>query len=167
MGRLQPTLEYVEQICGSLSEITKRSGYGMLSYLLNIAQLEAQQQLGTRRVLQSVDSPDINVGLWEWDLAAKLCHVDRTTAALFELTDEECLEGVSETRCLLQIRQDDLPGVQQALSNGKRTGGEFQFGFRVRKTSGVIHWIQAHGSVTRDQNGRARRIVGANIDISP
>lgn len=166
MGKLQSTLEYIEQICGSLSYMSKRTGYDTISYLLEMAQLEAQQQQGIKKLSGGVKETGFDIGVWDWDLSQDLCHVDKTTARLFELSDDERSAGVPASRFWSVMHPDDVPGVKQVLEEVRRSGGERRFEFRVVKGDETVHWIQTYCTVTRDHEGRAYRIAGANLDMT-
>lgn len=67
------------------------------------------------------------------------------------------------------VHPDDWPATYQALHDATHSPDNipFSFEYRLRAKSGDWHWLQGRGRITeRDQQGRVRRVVGVNNDIT-
>src|SRR5262249_20898927 len=104
------------------------------------------------------------VGTWEWD-------VETGTAVWSEMTWD-----------LLGLRRGDGPATlerfvefihpddrERALSNALQViekGEHYADEFRIVRSSGEILWLSSIGRVIRSADGRAKRMIGVNIDIT-
>jgi PAS domain S-box-containing protein len=104
----------------------------------------------------------IGVTVYQWDLArGKIVHGRGIVALVGE-------PGAADPAWWLdRVHPDDLPrlsAAREAALTGDAT--DFRVEYRVRHADG--RWINVldHGLVACDRAGRARRIVGATIDLS-
>ena len=86
-------------------------------------------------------------------------------AAIYGLPEETVEISVGDWRSL--VHPDDLPKFlehRQRLFAERR--GEHHAEFRIVRPCGTIRWIEARSFIEYDQAGRAKRLVGVNIDIT-
>lgn len=104
-------------------------------------------------------------GVWDWDLDLGDLHVSPEMAAIMGLSPGE---RIAPDQWLSWIHPDDVAQVRQAAVDHLRgTTSEFSREFRIRRPDGHEPWVHARGQVVRrDADGRARRVVGAVVDVS-
>jgi C4-dicarboxylate-specific signal transduction histidine kinase len=67
---------------------------------------------------------------------------------------------------LERIHPDDRPHVMQTLQAATERGGVYDTQYRILLPADGQRWISSHGSVERDENGRARLLRGVSLDIT-
>ncbi|WP_433573060.1 SpoIIE family protein phosphatase [Streptomyces sp. CA-251247] len=114
--------------------------------------------------------PDLSLilnrmGLWDWDLASGLMHMDEPALEVFDVRPEE-YDGRPES---LAFRVPPEEGarldamVAQALKTGSDHYGAY---FRIRRRDGSLRWTHTQGRVRRDGKGRPVRIIGIVRDAT-
>ena len=106
-----------------------------------------------------------NAGVWSWDLADRSIYWSPETFALYALTPSDAPPTIEEWGRL--IHPDDRGHVENA-SRDAIVGrvGEFRCEFRVIAQDESVRWIEAVGSVDRDENDRVVRMSGINTDVT-
>ncbi len=104
------------------------------------------------------------VGIWELDL-------ETLQAWRSELHDrafghEAMLPEWSFERFLTYVHPDDRERVSRTMKAAMEAQGSFSQEFRVLWPDGSLHWMAARGAVQVDARGRARKMVGTNLDIT-
>lgn len=104
------------------------------------------------------------IGIWDWNLQTLELFWDDSMSALYHMQQvdfsgmidawEESLHPDDRDRAKLE--------VQDAISGKK----PFNTTFRVVWSNGEIHHIKAVAKVFRDENGKALRMLGMNIDVT-
>lgn len=105
------------------------------------------------------------IGIWDWDVVNNIMVWDAQMYKLYGINKKRFKGGVEDWKERL-YREDSVRverEVQDALSGHK----DFDTEFRVQWPDGSIHYIKANALVTRDPNGKAVRMTGINIDITP
>ena len=64
------------------------------------------------------------------------------------------------------IHPEDLAEVQRRTAQIIERESEYSFDFRIVRPDGAVRWLAARGSVMRDEQGRALRLLGINWDIT-
>jgi PAS domain S-box-containing protein len=105
------------------------------------------------------------IGSFAFDIATGRMQVSPGYAAIHGLP-----EGTLETTRAdwrVRVHPDDVPCVDAclrgAIANRDR---EHHCEYRVVRADGESRWIEARCSIAYDPDGRARRVVGANIDVT-
>lgn len=103
-------------------------------------------------------------GVWDYDPDAKSLHWDQAMFTLYDV-DPESFQGTFDDWANCVIPEDLEPASSKldAAISGEHT---FDTEFRIRLRSGAIRWIKATAHVTRGEDGRAKRLVGFNYDIT-
>lgn len=94
MGQKQPTLNYIAALCGDLSKLATSAGHPLLSYLLEVARLEAQQRASPKPDAGNQAAEGDEVGLWVWDMRNDRCIADRYAAELYGLPTDAVAPGL-------------------------------------------------------------------------
>lgn len=104
------------------------------------------------------------IGTFEWFIEEGRVVWTPEMEALFGLPPGS-FEGRYEhwTR---RVHPDDLPAAEASLWGAVRGGPPYHAEFRILRPDGGERWMLGSGDLYRDAQGRAQRIVGANIDIT-
>ncbi|KWT61768.1 protein phosphatase [Streptomyces albus subsp. albus] len=114
--------------------------------------------------------PDLTLALngmggFDWDLDSGRMHMDGSALEVFDLLPEEYDSDPASLACRLPpeeaARLDAV--VTRALKDGSDSYGAY---FRVRLRDGAVRWTHTQASIRRDENGRARRVIGIVRDAS-
>jgi PAS domain S-box-containing protein len=104
------------------------------------------------------------VGLWDWDLGSdEIFWSDKQ----YEILGAP--RGIRMTGHLFKslIHPDDRAAAMAATEAALRGEGLLETEFRImRPADGRAIWLAARGEVRRDAEGRPKRIVGVNFDIT-
>lgn len=104
-------------------------------------------------------------GVWDYDPDTEVLHWDDM---LFDLYDVDPAQFVGRFEDWADnVLPEDLPDAVSALEAAIRGEKDFDTEFRIRLTDGRIRWIKGVAHATRDESGRAHRMVGFNYDITP
>lgn len=104
-------------------------------------------------------------GVWDYDPDTGSLHWDQAMFPLYDV-DPETFRGTFEdwASCVVP---EDLKAASDKLEAAISGEHVFDTEFRVRLRSGGTRWIKATAHVTRGDDGRAKRLVGFNYDITP
>ncbi|HET8871183.1 MAG TPA: PAS domain S-box protein [Aquabacterium sp.] len=106
-------------------------------------------------------------GVWDWDPRSGDMFFSARWKAMLGYSEDEVSGGLQELA--QRIHPDDRARIEVALQAYVEGGeGVFQAEFRLAHKDGHYIWILARGKiVTRDDQGRAIRVVGTHSDITP
>ena len=107
----------------------------------------------------------IVVGTWVWDVPADRIIGDRRFARSFSLDPGELSAGLPLSRVVVPIHPDDLPRVQELITQTMARGGRYVAEYRVRQPDGSWLWIEANGHCDLDSAAQPLRFSGALVDI--
>ncbi len=140
--------------------VTRRAG--LAQDITERKQAETQLHRLTERLRLALQSA--NIGIWEWDLVNDHLIWDDRMFELYGIaaTDFDEIWTDWETR----LHPDDLPKAQARVQQALASGQDYQMEFRVVWPDGSIRHIASYALMQRDAEGRAVRLVGANLDIS-
>lgn len=138
-----------------------RDGETILGYVGTLEDVTARKQAEDRlRLATSV----AKIGIWQWEVQQNLLHWDDSMLEIYGVKKDDFL-GAYETwqEALLPEDREKAEGnLQAALKDGKK----YDVVFRIRRSDGVIRYIQANGTVERDENQKPICMVGTNLDIT-
>lgn len=106
------------------------------------------------------------VGTWFWDVRADRFTVDEAFADAFGLDPALGREGISLEQIVGTVHPDDRADLSAAIASALAQGGRYTHEYRVCRTDGHYHWIEANGHVVQDENGAPVSFPGVIIDIS-
>jgi PAS domain S-box-containing protein len=105
-----------------------------------------------------------HIGIWDWDIVNNVLSCDRWMHRLHGI---EQVEGHPDVlRWREQLHPDDKDRVVKAMYDAIDGTAPYDTEFRVVWPDGSVHNLRATAQVTRDESGRALRMVGANWDVS-
>ncbi|MFM9967346.1 MAG: ATP-binding protein [Burkholderiales bacterium] len=126
--------------------------------------VEAELMKATERIDLAVRTSALSV--WEWDEARGSLYMDAAWPVMLRAQGKESYLTLSEMEKLIHpedveranaVRIECIKGIVPHLS----------MEFRVHCATGEWIWIHTQGEVVeRDQGGRARRLVGTNVNVS-
>ena len=104
-------------------------------------------------------------GVWDYHPDTKYLHWDDTNFVLYDV-DPAGFTGQFEdwANCVVPEDLDDAVTALNAAIGGEK---DFDTEFRIRLRDGRIRWIKGTAHATRDEAGKAQRMVGFNYDITP
>lgn len=103
-------------------------------------------------------------GVWDWDIVANRVTWSERIYAFHGLTPETFggrLEDFSKF-----IHPDDAERVGEAIRLALEERAPYSEEFRVVRPTGEVRWVNVHGRVLFDENGRAVRMLGATTDVT-
>ncbi|HVF17966.1 MAG TPA: diguanylate cyclase, partial [Steroidobacteraceae bacterium] len=105
-----------------------------------------------------------NDGLWDFDLEKKSAYFSPRWKAMLGYTDDE-IEPLTDWQHF--VHPEDLPRVHTALRD-HLAGKEplFESVHRLKHRDGVWLWVVSRAKARVDEQGRARRIVGVDLDVT-
>jgi PAS domain S-box-containing protein len=116
----------------------------------------------SRRLQLAVDAAGF--GLWDWDIVADALVWDERMFALYGV-DKQSFSGdyAAWLECLLP---NDRAAAQEAFTEAIAASRNYEAQFRIMHPDGTVKTIKATGTVIRDEQGVARRMIGFNQDIT-
>jgi PAS domain S-box-containing protein len=127
-------------------------------------QIESEQALKDSKLRLSLATQAGGIGVWDWDVVTNKMTLDDQIFALYGVKRNEFTEeldvwfnGVHEAD-----RERSIKEVKSAIKGEK----EYNTAFRIQHPNGEIKNIRALGTVIRDPQGKAIRMVGTNWDIT-
>ena len=103
------------------------------------------------------------MGVFEWDPNSDLLTWSSTTTGLGLSLEEAPTSG----RAFFEfVHPDDRPALRETRDRALSDRTDAVSEFRIISPDGVIHWVQAHGRVVYDMDGKPLRVLGINSDIT-
>lgn len=104
------------------------------------------------------------VGVWTYDIETGRATWDAVQHDLMGLKPGT-FDGTRQSFLDLVV-PSERDGIQDKLLAAAANGGAFLLRFRIRTPAGEIRHIHSHGKVVVDGDGRRRRMLGVNIDVT-
>lgn len=107
-------------------------------------------------------------GLWDWDRETDELHFNARFLAMLGYTADDFPRNQDTWRALLHPDdRQQAQNRQQQVLDAADSGDTFEQMFRLRAADGSYRWFLGQIlHVRRDSDGRAIRVVGANVDIT-
>lgn len=105
------------------------------------------------------------VGTWFWDVLADRFTVDEPFARAFGLDPALGREGLSLKKIVETVHPEDRADLMAAIEEALARGGRYAHQYRVCRTDGQYHWIEANGHVVHDESGRPISFPGVLIEV--
>ena len=105
------------------------------------------------------------LGVWDWDMESGEIQHNEQWAEMFGLPPEEGTVSVESIR--ERSHPDRVPELEEVIEE-VITGERNRYDIEIRRKTagGDWKWVRTVGQVAeRDENGKATRLVGVNIDI--
>ena len=104
------------------------------------------------------------IAIWDWDIATNEFICDDWMFRIYGLEPTDAPTHMSLWAD--QIHPEDRRLVISALMDAIEDRKPYDMEFRIVRANGTTHIIKATGQVIRDQEGRARRMIGTNRDVT-
>jgi PAS domain S-box-containing protein len=130
-----------------------------------IAQLEAlNRTLAEDSARSAIAADAAGLGFWTFDVAANELHWDESMFRLHGIRASEGDEpaALRANRAQLQDRARSEPGGGDAVNSAL----DYDTEFHALHPNGVVRHLKAVAHITRDEKGRAIRMLGVTFDIT-
>ncbi len=123
------------------------------------ALLDGQEQLAL--ALESSKT-----AMFDWDVTRRRGKWDEQMSAIYGFNPEG--EYISEKEWQTVVHPDDRSRFLKETGSwlDELRNDRFSFEFRTVRSDGDNRWILSHGSIHRDENGKALRLIGTHTDIT-
>jgi len=125
---------------------------------------EAVARENVQRVQLALSAGAI-IGTWFWDLTTDRFTVDEAFARSFGLDPALGREGLSLAQVIETVHPDDQAALTAAIKEAIERGGAYAHQYRVRRTDGNYHWLEANGRVDLGPDGAPLSFPGVLIDV--
>ncbi|HKR34240.1 MAG TPA: EAL domain-containing protein [Steroidobacteraceae bacterium] len=134
------------------------------SYATGIERVRYQKHLKQIEERDALALYGANDGLWDFDLDRKTTYFSPRWKAMLGYGDDE-VEPLTDWQQL--VHPDDLERVRAALRD-HLAGIEplFESVHRLRHRDGVWLWVVSRAKARVDEQGRAHRVVGVDLDVT-
>lgn len=107
-------------------------------------------------------------GLWDWDRSTDELHFNSRFLDMLGYSPDAFPQSQDTWRALLHPEdRERAEQRQQKMLESPESGDSFEHMFRLRAADGSYRWFLGQIlNVRRDSDGRAVRVVGANVDIT-
>jgi PAS domain S-box-containing protein len=106
-----------------------------------------------------------NVGIWDWDIAAGRTYWSESMWTFYG--EKPSTLNPDEEYWSQHLHPNDRERVKTHLRQVLFSDREhFKDEFRIVRHDGSMRWIEAKARVERDEDGKAIRVCGVNIDIT-
>ena len=125
---------------------------------------EAELLRATERIDLAVHSSALAV--WEWDETRGTLYLDAAWPLMLRMEGDESYLTLAEFAGI--IHPEDVARMHAArIECIKGISRRLSVEFRVKSATGEWIWIHTQGEVvSRDERGRARRLVGTNVNVT-
>ncbi len=105
------------------------------------------------------------VGVWDWNIAESRTYWSETTWDFYGEQPDSA--DPNEDFWTVHLHPEDRERVRRNLNDTVNSDAlSYRDEFRILRRDGTILWIESSASVTRDEDRKATRIYGVNIDIT-
>jgi PAS domain S-box-containing protein len=141
------------------------SAEGLSLFFLNVSERRKSQELiriQNERVMLALRTAD--AGMWDWELPSGRMHLIGNEAKLFGLPPET--NNVVLNDVLPSVHPEDRRLVERSMHMAVEERSDYYEEFRVIWPDSSVHHLLGVGKVFTDETGRARRMVGVNVDVT-
>jgi diguanylate cyclase (GGDEF)-like protein/PAS domain S-box-containing protein len=157
-------------LCSTLPRDSWDANLHLMLKLLGSSYASGVERVRYRRQFEQIEERNelalhgANDGLWDFDLDAQTTYFAPRWKAMLGYTGDD-IEGLNDWRQL--VHPDDLERVHTALRD-HLSGKEpmFESVHRLKHRDGVWLWVVSRAKARLDEQGRARRIVGVDLDVT-
>jgi diguanylate cyclase (GGDEF)-like protein/PAS domain S-box-containing protein len=135
------------------------------SLAAGLERLQARAALAEIAERDAVMIRAANDGTWDFDPESGHMHFSPRWLAIMGYTDDDLRRASPDWRKL--VHSDDLPRVQGLLRDHIAGKSEiFESVHRMRRKDGEWRWMQCRAKALNDAQGRLRRLIGVETDIT-
>jgi PAS domain S-box-containing protein len=107
------------------------------------------------------------IGIWSWDFDGDRIVWDQRLFDLLDAPPELRASGDLYVLWCRHVPPEDVARLTALMARCKAEGCPLDFEYRLRRADGGLSYIHSAGIVQRDAQGRPRRLIGANRDLTP
>ncbi|MEG4067322.1 PAS domain S-box protein [Microcoleus sp. Pol11C2] len=104
------------------------------------------------------------MGTWDWDMQTGALLWSEGHFTILGLQPNECEPGYEVWAS--RVHPNDLAEVEAKLQRAIAQKKEYHHEYRLYRSDGSIHWVEARGQFTYDSQGNAKHSIGVVIDIT-
>jgi PAS domain S-box-containing protein len=141
------------------------SAEGLSLFFMNVTERRKSQEMiriQNERVMLALRTAD--AGMWDWELPSGRIHLLGNETKLFGLPAENS-DVVLDT-LLPAIHPEDRRRVERGMHVAVEERSDYYQEYRVIWPDASVHYLLGVGKVFTDETGRARRMVGVNVDVT-
>lgn len=140
----------IQRIVGTFQDVTERR--------------RSEAQLRTLAQRLQLATSAAKMGVWDWDLDTDTILWDEAMYRLYGVVRDECESSYALWRS--RVHPDDITEVDPLVVRAIEDDVDFDCSFRVLLPEGGYRYLKAWAKVHRDVDGKPRRMVGVNWDIT-
>jgi len=130
-----------------------------------LEKLEIQRNIAEREEMRQLVVATAHDGLWDFDAINNVIHFSPQWKGMMGYSDEDLADARPEWRQM--IHSDDLARVQAGLREHISGNTDlFESIHRMQRRDGEWRWMDCRVKALTDENGRLRRLVGVEYDIT-
>jgi PAS domain S-box-containing protein len=160
-GRRVPVIPYPTPLRDGRGAIA-----GVVTMTVDIsARKTAEAALAERNAQLALAGRAARVGSYTYDVASGIAQLSEGCATIYGLPATTTTMSRGDWRA--RVHPDDLAGLDagrlRAFAERQR---EHRSEFRIVRADGDIRWIESRGVMTYGAEGRVRRMIGVDIDVT-
>jgi PAS domain S-box-containing protein len=140
----------VERLVGTLQDVTELK--------------RTEQQLSSALERVRLATAAASMGIWEWNESSGALVWDETMYQVYGIAHRDFPGALQAWRS--SVHPEDLPEFERRLATALGGGGDFDMDFRIVRPDNQVRHIRGTAVVHRSPEGRLRRTVGVNIDVT-
>lgn len=104
------------------------------------------------------------IGIWELNLIDNSLNWSEVMFQIFRVDPDEFAGHIDDWR--RTVHPEDVEMCERAIRKAVASGEPLNFDFRIVLSDGLVHDVNARGSVFYDDDGRPLRMLGTNYDVT-
>lgn len=105
-----------------------------------------------------------HIGIWDWDIINDNLVWDNQMYQLYGVKEEDF--GGAYNAWITGVHPEDRQKNHELTNQALKGEKKFDTEFRVIWPNGSIKYLEAHGTIIRDTDGKPVRMIGVNTDIT-
>ena len=125
---------------------------------------DPESKLRSSHALLATTERIAHIGGWEWDLRSDVLHWSEETFRIFGRDPRTHAPNVADfVSC---IHPDDRVRVREAMDQSIKGDRPYDLEFRIERLDGSERVLRAQAEISRDDSGKAERMIGTTQDIT-
>ncbi|OOY33516.1 ATP-binding protein [Thioclava sp. F36-6] len=102
------------------------------------------------------------LGTWVWYLDSETFDLDEEFSRSMGLDPAQGAEGLTIEQIVVNVHEDDKPGLMAAIDRATQQTTPYAYQFRVKRADGLYHWVEANGRMEAET---PRIFAGVLMDL--